>query len=841
MKKFYKRISLALVFVVTLLTCSGCFKTGEEESSNGGEVGLIGVSSSNTVRFMDESIYLGYLGAQRDFALIVDNASWNQSHQEIAACGENGDGCASVMAKLLMFYGIKTANFTGSSGGENLLLYYTPAKEFMNFGKGSWYEHLTGSAPEDNFDDKVIDHSCGAKNSLYVCTYAKDMANNGFSARAGSSMILLFHNGSLSSVITDKDLDPEGKLNVSGKNYDNIKVTNTAGQQQAFTEYYNKIINVLKRRIHVVNAANVTNDKETEEREIIDLNSLSELQRVVNSDDSFLLLITSNGFITEKIGANSYLSEQGTIKEESTQFDEENSNWKRMSLLFNTVTSYIDNCALKSNPMLNFLKDVLESLIAGAGGALIGAAAGAGIGAAIGSIIPGVGTAVGAVVGAVIGAIAGFIAGIVIDKAIEEKLNDAQGIATESYCKIMSSALSGVELNVPVYHYNIKSAKDNISTYDNGTMDSTLRSYYQANYNKCRNQNVTVGVPDGIASLFAPALESKYAYADACEADVVESMVGGFGGAPSLQLYLNGKKADDLHGRVTTELVNEMLSVWNLKDLGEMYSLGGSSTLGTMNIALASAQKIKSAEWCVGTGDDLVPSCDGKNTYPISIPSNHSYVSTFDKDKAIKLDFTDTYKNFSRENARTSIGSVDNMHLNFAFEENGSPVNRNMIYYKKSLSSNNWEILSVNPSLDEAATQLLNLQTSIRDDIKEHLNDSGDSNLYQVKFKNNNYIIMDNNHVVGYNSNKQIVYYNDGNEEYVFNGGDNIAVQSDSSLNDAINSLYFTNLNYTNNSTQVRAVDDFRVYIKYTYDHKYKDEDDKTQTETRTAYFQYMI
>ena len=151
--------------------------------------------------------------------------------------------------------------------------------------------------------------------------------------------------------------------------------------------------------------------------------------------------------------------------------------------------------------MLDDLKEALETLLAMTGGALVGAGAGAAIGAAVGSVVPAIGTAIGAIVGAIVGAIIGLFAGLAVEKAIEEKLLDAQGISDKSYCKIMSGALSGLELNVPIYHYNIKSAKDNI---ENEIDDPILQTYYQQNYSKCRYQNTQVSVPAGIASLFAP-------------------------------------------------------------------------------------------------------------------------------------------------------------------------------------------------------------------------------------------------------------------------------------------------------------------------------------------------
>ena len=79
MKKIYKLISLSLVFVVTLLTASGCgqLKVGDEGTSVG-NVELVSTPSFMPLRSMSEELYLGYLGARRDFALIIDNASYTE-------------------------------------------------------------------------------------------------------------------------------------------------------------------------------------------------------------------------------------------------------------------------------------------------------------------------------------------------------------------------------------------------------------------------------------------------------------------------------------------------------------------------------------------------------------------------------------------------------------------------------------------------------------------------------------------------------------------------------------------------------------------------------------------
>lgn len=836
MKKIYKRISVLLVFVVTLLTCSGCFnfKVGGGEPVNNGEVGLIGVSSRYTVKYMSESIYLGYLGAQRDFALIVDNSDWSMNTQT-QKCGENGDGCASTMAKLLMYYGIKTANFTGSSGGQNLLLYYARSTEFDKFGENEWYDYLVGDTTQDKYElnDKAVEYSCGIGNS-YICTYSKDLSKHGYSSRVGNAMLLLFHNGTLSSVISDKDLDPEGKLNKSGTQYDDLHITNTTAQQEMFGKYYTAIINRLKSRIYVVNASNVTNTDDTEEREIteIDLKKLKELQ---NSNKSYLLLITADGFIKDKVGANKYLDSN-----KNPQFtaymgenNENNDDYNTFKLLFNTVSSYVDNCALEGNELLNFLKDVLESLVAGGVGALVGAGAGAAIGAGVGSIIPGVGTAIGAVVGAVVGAIVGFVSGIIIDKAIEEKLMDAQGISDKSYCKIMSSAISGLELNVPIYHYNIKSAEHNIKE---GISDPLLQEYYQHNYNKCRNQNAYINVPAGVLSLFATeAMGKEYKYADVCEKEMVENIVGGFGGAPSLQLYLNGRKADDLHGRVTTELVNEMMSVWGLKQLGELYSISSKSTLKEMSTSLGSAQELKSAVWCVAESSDLTPTCDGKDTNTINLPPNKSYIGTFVPDSSsIQLDFTQTYYDFSKKHIKESVGNVNE----YAFNLVNPNKDGNFTYYTKDNTTNDqWGQVEIYPhNLD---TTLGTIQDAMRQNMTNYIDEG---NAYQIKYNDVTYIVMDEGQqIVGYRKTasgegKRVVYYYNGTTEYVFN--DSVVIGDYSNKMD---SLFFTQNTFKNEDTVIKAADDFRIYIKYVYINEYVDDDGDKQKEELTSYFQYVI
>jgi hypothetical protein len=187
-------------------------------------------------------------------------------------------------------------------------------------------------------------------------------------------MILLFHDGKIHDIIRDAQIDPNGVMNKSGTNYDDLNITNTTAQQEAFASYYSSIISTLKSRVHVVNASNLTGTSSMKVQEIDELDSLSELEDVVNDNKaarkSYLLLLTSNGFVYDRFGINTDIDG----KPYGYNFDEK--EYQEMSDAYNTITSYLDNCALESSTLLETLLQILEDYLVINTGAAIGAGAG---------------------------------------------------------------------------------------------------------------------------------------------------------------------------------------------------------------------------------------------------------------------------------------------------------------------------------------------------------------------------------------------------------------------------------------------------------------------------------
>lgn len=842
MSKLLKRIDFLLVFIFTMITASGCFDSPLVAQKHG-PVELVSAPSTTTVKMMNENLYIGYLGAQRDFALIVDNFTYNLNNR-VQNCGiptSNGTiGCASIMANLLMNYGIKTSNYTGVSGSENLLMYYVDAGDFMGFGgpdtndeddvDGTWYDHLTSknfNNPEySDFEDSDLIKSLSCGTSYYphndVCDYAKELKRNGYSKNVGNSMILLFENGNLYDIITDKQLDPYSKLNSgnSNPNLDNLIITNSAEQQNMFAEYYNNIINAFKGKITVSNATNTAATSSGKDQDIRVINTLTELENLISGrkgEKDFLLFISSKGFIKDKIGTNKYYDVENDRMTTSNMTDGLSEAEKTAMLLINSVSTFVDNCAIESDPLLNFLKGLLQAMLSGTLGALGGAAIGAGAGALIGSIIPGIGTAIGAGVGAIVGAIAGFFTGLKINKEIEKKLKSANGISDKSYCKIVESALTDISINVPIYTYNIDSATTNIYKYEHGLMsDTVLKNYYANNREKCIGQYRSVAVPSGLISFLTDDLNDEYNYADECQADLLADIVGGFGGAPSLQLHLGNQKVDDLYGRVTTDLVNEMLSVWGLKSVGDVYTLGSTSTEERMEVIFASAQRIYNPVYCVS--ESSVPSCDGLQTYPVNIPSD-SYLYTFDPAQGVKMDFTSRYISYSRSKMN-EIFSPHNMSKVKLKMENHSGK---LTYYKKDFSvGSSWH----------AVEELTGLQTSaateeILTKIKAKLVENKNGNMYQIKFGDYNYVLCDSGEVIGYEAledSLNIVYYHDGTTEYIFTTDKEFSTGSGPAS-------YYTDENRSKRES-IDSAHEFYVYMRY---------DIKSGDSTKTAYYSYAI
>lgn len=839
MSKWLKRIDLILVFIITLITASGCFDSPSAPKKYG-PVELVSAPSTTTVRFMNEGLYIGFLGAQRDFALIVDNAGYtmNKKTQNCGVATSEGTiGCASIMTNLLMNYGIKTSNYTGVSGSENLLLYYVTSSDFDSFGgpkeDGSWYDHLTGKNfdnPEySEFEDSDIINSlsCGTRHAHNeVCKYSKEMSTQGYSKVAGNSMILLFENGSLYDIITDRVLDLSGDLNKGSPdpNLDNLIITNTPQQQELYARYYDSIVKSLKGKINVSNATNTMATSTGSDQPIRVIKSLTELENLVSGKSGkkdFLLFISSKGFIQEKIGTNEYYDVDKQIMTNANMTDGMDSSQKTAMLLFNSVSSFVDNCAYESEPMLNFLKELLRTLLAGGIGALGGAAVGAAAGALIGSFFPVIGTAVGAAVGAIVGAIAGFFAGIKINQELEKKLKSANGISDKSYCKIVESALTDISLNVPIYTYNIDPATDNIKKYENGTMtDTVLKNYYTNNRHKCVGQYRNVAVPSGLMSFFTDALDDKYAYADKCQKDLVSNIVGGFGGSPSLQLFLGNNKVDDLYGRLTTDLVNEMLSVWGLKSIGDLYTLGATSTEDKMNVSFASAQRIYNPVYCISNSS--IPSCDGLQTYNVNLPSNESYLHTFDKEKAINMDFTDEYITYSRRETDNIFG-IDGMRK---LKLKLSNKSGKLTYYNNKIGPVPlWHGVEHLTGLTETPeTEEILLK------IKETILSNKNGGMYQIKYGDYYYVLCDTGEVIGYEvvgDSMNVVYYSEGEigkDEYIFTDDANF-----STMEDVEN--YYT-YKVRGDVPEIDSGHEFYIYIKY---------DIKPGDSYKTAYYSYAI
>jgi hypothetical protein len=180
--------------------------------------------------------------------------------------------------------------------------------------------------------------------------------------------------------------------------------------------------------------------------------NLVEGKGIYSAFDDYLLLITTEGFLEEKIGNNyAYESPEdamngnGPVAENQGVTGAIDSAIENIMLLFNTASSFNDNCAVETDGFKNFLAAALETLMA--------VGAGAALGAAIGSMIfPGIGTAVGAVLGGIIGWFA--------NEAVGDMLADSNGITGDKYCKIMTAALNDFEINVPVYSYKISSFGD---------------------------------------------------------------------------------------------------------------------------------------------------------------------------------------------------------------------------------------------------------------------------------------------------------------------------------------------------------------------------------------------
>jgi len=820
MPKFFKYISFMLVFTFTVLTCSGCRNVVGENEKPIPNVVLPTAPATVTYREMTEELYIGYLGVQKDFALIIDNLQYNYDNNKGGCANSDEVGCASMFTQLVMNYGLSSAQFTGNSSDKHVLVYYTTATEFMKFGKGNedgnWLEFLAPTSTSDenadfNRSENVIRNSCGTGSDEKICQYANDLATRGFSPYVGHAMMLLFDNGNYSGLISDKMLDPYGTLD-SGLDHDNV-VTDRSSTTTIYKNYYESLVRNLKTKIRVKDStANIST--KAQKRKITQITVLSDLIDLIEGNgkyadiDDYLLLITTGGFIQEKVGNNyRYENIQHALEKAQEKGEMKNMNGgieqtlNNIALLFNTITVYEDNCALENDEFINFLKSMLDKIA----GVAIGAAAGAAIGAAVGSVIPFIGTGIGAVVGAVVGAILGWFAA---DK-LKEALNDKNGITGDKYCKIMTAALNDFEINVPVYSYKVGSFLDskdmkqnvtegNLSKYRKGTMDPTLTEYYNENRTKCLTQNAMVSVPSGALSMFVTSMGQDYNYADACELEIVSNLVGGLSGSPTLMMFENRGRVDDLHGRATTTVIREILFTWGLTQLGTIYNLAMTNTLEHMGVTLGAAQKVNNLRYCISTSD--VPSCDGLPT--TSVTDNNytsdAYVGTFDPTNGITFDFTQAYKNASNGLVRGQIHDLKSMTLD----------KNHTLYYKKTAEGAwaPWATIGSEQDLSE----------DILADMSNKLTDNEDK-WYSIKYNDVSYLISDNA-VIGYRVSIDtegkisylLDYYYDGAEEYLFTDKETMSP-------DSINGSYLTKQVMQNpGSVEVRnAHDSLYIYMPY--------------------------
>lgn len=822
MHKRFKYITFMLTFVITLITCSGCFEESVSEAKKPiPKVSLITSPANITYREMSEELYIGYLGAQRDFALVVDNLQHNYDYNKGGCQTSETVGCASAMGQLLIQYGLKAAEFTGVSSDKNVLIYYISATEFMKFGKGNddgnWLTFLSpshnfkSSADQDSIDEfnkseNVIKNSCGTGSEEKMCLYAKDMATQGYSPEAGNSMVLLFHAGDFAGMVTDKQLDPNGNLNTSVE-YDNV-IVDTNPNSQVYKNYYSALIKAVKEKVLVSNTTADSSVK-AKKRTIKQIETIDELIDLVEGKgdytevNDFLLLITSEGFLDEKIGENyNYESVEKALKGDGPKgqysgidgaLDNAINN---ILLLFNTASSYNDNCAVESNAFTNFLKKALETLLAVGAGAAIGAAIGT-------AIFPGVGTIVGGIIGGLIGWFA--------NDAVGDMLKDANGITGDKYCKIMIAALNDFEVNVPIYSYKIGSFGDyrpyvsqpdfvvegNLSKYRNERLDPRLTEYYNQNAHRCLTQNVKVGVANGVISMFVQGLAQQYNYADKCETELVKTIVGGFGGSPSLLMFIDNKKADDLHGRATTQLIREMLFSWGLTQIGNMYTLLTNNTLSNMGITLSAAQKVYNMRYCVSTSD--MPSCDGLTSTYVSYSNDGDrpeYVGTLDPAKGITINLLDVYK----EESNKLINAKPSDYI-FKIDEADA--------YNKKTESSGWSQVGTVGDMGEELT-IATLQGKVNDSFQ-----ANKSSWYSVKSGELTYLISDNA-VIGYKTKivdsdveNTVEYYWDGTTEYIF---------TESGIaSDVANSKYLTvtTMQNKNNLSVTGSHKDLYIYIEY--------------------------
>ena len=803
MHKIFKHITWVLTVAVTLITCSGCFEKTAGDAVEPAPVVTLTTSPANvTYREMSEELYIGYLGAQRDFALLVDNLQYNYDNNKGGCQTNDSVGCASAMGQLLIQHGLKETHFTGKSSDKNVLVYYTSATAFKDFGGAAdgWLSYLApsvGSSEHSDFNrsENVIKNSCGTGSDSDICKYARDIAAYGHSSVVGNAMILLFANGDYAGMISDKMLDPNGNLNTAD-DHDNVIKGSIS-----YDEYQSAMVKAIKNKINVASTTADSTVKATK-RSLTQINTLDDLKSLVEGKgiyagiEDYLLLITSEGFLEEKIGNNyayetaaDALNGSGPTPENQGLDGALNNAINNIMLLFNTASSYNDNCAVESDEFMNFLKAALETLLSVGAGAAIGAAVGT-------MIFPGIGTAVGAVIGGIIGFFANDVIG--------DMLNDANGITGDKYCKIMTAALNDFEVNVPMYSYKISSFGDykgmedgtvdgNLTKYKNGTMDPLLKEYYDANQVQCLTQNVKIGVASGLASILVGNLAQEYNYADKCEASLVRSIVGGFYGSPSLLLFVNRNKVDDLHGRATTALIRETIFTWGLTQIGNIYNLAVNNSMAGIKVTVGAAQPISGFRYCTSTSE--TPSCAGLDESYIS--TNGTYVGALKAENGIEIDLTSAYRDASNDIINSNSGDYK-----FTVPSLAS--------YSKN-TSGSWSRVYTNPESIGENLPIADLKSKISSKFSEKMD-----SWYAVNYGGKTFLIC-NDAIIGYSSEKVesggelvVEYYWDGTTEYIFKDG--------WMTSDNANSAYITRDNMQNpGSVKISgAHKGIYIYMPYT-------------------------
>ncbi len=782
MRKVFKLTSMLLVFVITIITASACACKVGNESNTTAVVDLPSTPSFMTLRPMSEDLYFGYLGAKRDFALIIDNEKFTETNK-VQNCGESsGIGCASTLTKIVMGYGIKVSLLNGDDSSDNVLMYYTTASSFANYGKtgSTWFGYLTGLVDtkndtiEANFTDELRNYACnyGSNNSkLDMCIYATEMATKGYSDYAGNAMILFFHQGQLVDILTDKQLDPAGIMDDGTSKIDDLDRMDATG-------YYSSLIEAMSKRTKVSETSHKSSKgTSTQSLEEIDL---GELKEHIEQEDDFLLLVTSKGFIEQKIGTDYYLD--GTNNP---------INIGDMMSLFNNESSYLDNCAIENSAFINFLIQLAEDLFS--------VAAGAGIGAAIGSVIPGVGTVIGAAAGAVIG----FFAGRAAKKEMEEKNN----ITGDKWCELIKKAFEEVDLNVPVYHYEIGDVQSNLFLYNTpdlknnkvlnrfGSGYDDIMKYYNTHKDVCDKQAYKVGVPSGALSVLSSIvgdgeLNQEYKYADRCEKAVLSNIIGGLDASPQLMLFSEGSRRDDLTGRITGALITETLTIWGLNTIGDMYTMYTSHAANDMSFSVASYQTITDVKGCISEVE--IPECSGQTSLTYT-NENINGVGT------MNFNYTTQFKNMS-------INKTSSIITDTAINS----INLKKSYYRASANADDWQVDYFDMSTEDGSNAYGTLLQDLKDSVKAA------PNKYLVKYMNNYYVVSNNKVLLGFKSDStniiqvsDVFYYYDvdGTKEYIFtdNGPDQI-----SSL---ISTIYRTNMM---DKVSIQSAFNFYIHVLYT-------------------------